>query len=154
LMNNLSLSVGYVGSRGIHLWRILDANAVPPTYINGRAFVANGAPRLNPNIGNGTLRISDAQSFYNSLNVEVKKRLSRGFQIQSSYTWSRNVDDSTTGVAQTDYNEGAASQPYNKIADRGLSSLHLEHNLVINGIWAVPSPAQSGIVSYLLGGWQ
>ncbi len=156
IAKNLSVSVGYVGSRGVHLWRILDANAIPSTQVNGRAFVVTRNPlqRPNPNLGNGTLRISDAQSFYNSMNVEVKKRLSRGFQIQTSYTWARNVDDSTTGVAQTDYNEGAASQPYDKIADRGLSSLHLEHNLVINGIWTVPSPAQTGIASYLLAGWQ
>jgi hypothetical protein len=88
------------------------------------------------------------------MNVEVKKRVSHGFQVQASYTWSRNVDDSTTGVAQTDYNEGASSQPYNKLADRGLSSLHLEHNFVLNGIWTVPSPAKTGLVSYVLGGWQ
>ena len=154
IAKDLSVTVGYVGARGIHLWRILDANAVMPIQVNGRSFVVTGAPRPNPNIGNGTLRDSDAQSFYNSLNVEVKKRVSRGFQFQASYTWSKNVDDTTTGVAQTDYNEGASSQPYNKTADRGLSSLDLAQNLVINGIWTVPSPAGAGFANYLFGGWQ
>ncbi|OFW44423.1 MAG: hypothetical protein A3J28_09925 [Acidobacteria bacterium RIFCSPLOWO2_12_FULL_60_22] len=56
--------------------------------------------------------------------------------------------------AQTDYNEGAASQPYATKSDRGLSSLHLAHNWVVNGIWTLPSPARSGFASYLLGGWQ
>jgi hypothetical protein len=95
-----------------------------------------------------------AQSFYNALNVELKKRFSHGFQFQVSYSWSKNIDDGTTGVALTDYGEGAISQEYETKADRGLSALNLAHKLVINGIYDLPSTARSGFSAALLGGWQ
>jgi hypothetical protein len=88
------------------------------------------------------------------MQLEIKKRLSAGFQLQTSYTWSKSVDDSTTGVANTDYNEGSASQAYLTKADRGLSALHVGQNIVINGIWEMPSPFDSGPARFILGGWQ
>jgi hypothetical protein len=152
----MALTVGYTGDRGIHLWRLDDINDSPPILVNGRPFVVAGTPRVNPNLGAGTTRYSDAQSFYNGLQVSLKKRFSHGFQLQSSYTWSKNIDDSTTGVAQTDFvpgGNGVTSQPYNPKADRGLSSLDVGQTLVINGIYALPSPAK-GVASAVLGGWQ
>ena len=154
LAGDLTVVVGYLAGRGIHLWRTADVNAAPPTIVDGRPFVAPNTPRLNRNTGVGTTRYSDAQSFYNGLQVEVRKRFSQSFQFQSSYTWSKNVDDSTTGVALTDFNEGATPQPYNPKADRGLSSLHLGQNFVLNGVYLFPAPGIPGLANHLLGGWQ
>ena len=157
LPGNLSLTAGYLGGRGIHLWEETDVNDPPPILRDGRPFVAAGTPRLNPNLGVGTSRYSDAQSFYNALQLEVKKRFSHGFQFQTSYTWSKNIDDSTTGVAGSDFTLGGVgytSQPYNPKADRGLSSLHIGQTFVLNGIYEIPSPVPSGLFSALLGGWQ
>ncbi len=157
LPGRVSLSVGYLGDRGIHLWRDSDANDAPPILVNGRPFVVAGTPRLNRNVSVGTIRYSDAQSFYNGLQVELKKSFSHSFQIQSSYTWSKNVDDSTTGVALTDFTPGGngnTSQGYNPKADRGLSSLHVGQTFVMNGIYSLPSPVTSGPLSAVVGGWQ
>jgi carboxypeptidase family protein/TonB-dependent receptor-like protein len=157
LPGNLSVSAGYLGGRGIHLWRRTDANDAPPIIVNGRPFVVAGTPRLNPRMGVGAIRYSDAQSFYNALQIELKKRFSHGFQFQSSYTWSKNIDDSTTAAAATDYapgGNGLSSQSYSPKSDRGLSSLHVGQTLVINGIYAIPTSAHSGFSSVLLGGWQ
>lgn len=157
LPGSLSLSVGYLGDHGIHLWRIGDVNDFMPITLNGRAFVPTQTVRPNPNIGVGTTRHSDAESFYNALQIEVKKRLTRGLQFQSSYTWSKNIDDSTTGVAQTDFTpggNGASSQPYSPKADRGLSSLNIGQTFVLNGIYDFPAPSSKGFASAALGGWQ
>ena len=154
LGGNVSVSAGYLGGRGVHLWRTADANAAPSILVDGRPFVAAGTPRLNPKTGVGTTRYSDAQSFYNGLQIEVKKRFSRGFQIQSSYTWSKTIDDATTGLALTDFLENATPQPYAPKSDRGLSALHLGQNLVINGVYLLPSPLKSGFLSYFSDGWQ
>ena len=157
LPGNLSLTMGYLGDRGVHLWGYADVNDAPPILVNGRPFVVAGTPRPNPNLGVGSGRYSDAQSFYNALQVELKKRFSHGLQFQSSYTWSKNIDDTTTAVGQTDYvpgGTGAVSQPYNPKADRGLSSLHMGQTLVINGMYALPAPSTGGLIHNLLGGWQ
>lgn len=157
LRRDLSVAVGYLGDRGVHLWRFVDINDPTAITVNGRPFVVNGAPRVNPRFGAGSVRNSDAQSFYNALKIELKKRFSHGLQLQGSYTWSKNIDDSTTGIASTDYiagGNGPTSQPYNPKADRGLSSLHMGQNLVLNGLYAFPQPAHAGFSSVLLEGWQ
>ncbi len=148
------LAAGYLGGRGVGLWRLSSANAAPPILVNGRPFVAAGTPRPNPNLSSGAMNFSDAQSFYNSMQIEIKKRFSHGFQFQASYTWSKNMDDSTTGGVATDYSEGDSSQPYNPKGDRGLSALHVGQNFVFNTLYSIPSPWSSGLGSYLLGGWQ
>ena len=154
ITQDLSVALGYVGGRGTHLTQKSDCNAAPAILVNGRPFVVQGTPRPNPNNGVITCAHADGKSFYNAMTLEVKKRLSRGFQLQSSYTWAKTVDDSTTGLGNSDFGEGLLTQPYNHKADRGLSSIHLGHNLVINGLWSLPSPASSGFANYLFGGWQ
>ena len=157
LPGQLSLTVGYLGDRGIHLWREDDVNDAPAIIVNGRPYVIPGTPRLNPLVGAGTTRYSDAQSFYNALQVELKKRFTHNFQFQVAYTWSKNIDDSTTGLAQTDYVSGGVgntSDPYFPKSDRGISSLNVGQTFVVNGIYTIPSPAKSGFVNGVLGGWQ
>ena len=43
---------------------------------------------------------------------------------------------------------------YDTKSDRGLSALHQSHNLVVNGLWSLPTPAGNKVVSTLLGAWQ
>jgi hypothetical protein len=163
ILPNLSASIGYVGSRGTHLTMKSDCNAVPSTQVNGRPFITprpasndqntSLIPRVNRNTGVITCTTSDAKSFYNAMSVEVKKRLSQGFQFQAAYTWSKNVDDSTTGLGNSDFGENLVTQPYNHKADRGLAATHIGQNLVLNGLWSLPSPVD-GFASNILGGWQ
>jgi hypothetical protein len=40
-------------------------------------------------------QLSDASSWYNALTVNVQKRVSRGFELLSSYTWSHSIDNGT-----------------------------------------------------------
>jgi hypothetical protein len=154
ILPDLSVSLGYVGSRGTHLTMKSDWNARPATIVNGRPFVSTSTPRPNPNNGVITGTTSDAKAFYNAMSVEIKKRLSAGFQVQSVYTWSRNVDDSTTGLGNSDFSEGLVTQPYNHKADRGLAATHVGSNFVVNGLWALPYAVTEGFLSKVFGGWQ
>ncbi len=154
LPHNITVSLGYLGNRGIHLWRNSDVNDAPFTIVNGREFVPAGSQRVNRNVSVGTTRYSDAQAFYNALQTEVKKSFSHGFQLQSSFTWSKNIDDATTGLANTDFLEGVSSQAYNPKVDRGLSALNQGRNFTINFLYAIPSPWKTGIVSRITDGWQ
>jgi hypothetical protein len=158
IVPDLSASIGYVGSRGTHLTMKSDCNAVPSTLVDGRPFIAPRSatapiPRVNPNNGVITCTTSDAKAFYNAMSVEVKKRMSQGLQFQVAYTWSKNVDDSTTGLGNSDFGENLVTQPYNHKADRGLAATHVGQNFVFNGLWSLPSPAP-GLASHILGGWQ
>ena len=152
---DLSVSVGYVGGRGFHLTRTTDINVRYPTLVNRRLFVDARSPVPNPAFFQGQMVVTDSQSFYNALRTQLKKRLSRNYQFQVSYTWSKSIDDATAGSSNTAYpTEGTSSQLWGTKADRGLSALNQTHNFVVNGIWSLPSLSGPKMVSSVLGGWE
>ncbi len=151
---DLSVTLGYMGNQSTHITEKTDCNLRQSIKVNGRSFVESGTPRPNQNMGVMTCTTTDGKSFYNAMTLEVKKRLSRGFQLQGSYTWSKTVDDGTTGLGNSDFSEGTRAQAWDTKSERGLSSLHLGHNLVLNGLWSLPSPVSEGLANHLFGGWQ
>src|SRR6266446_3894732 len=68
------VGAGYSGSRGVHLLRIGDANLAPFTVVGGIKVYHPELGRLNPNFASITQRITDAQSFYNSLQWSAQKQ--------------------------------------------------------------------------------
>ena len=138
---NNSVTVAYVGSRGVNLQREVLVN--PPTPVvqpDGRLFFPAGAPRINPAFGNVFLRIQDGASFYNSLQLKLERRLTKGLALHASYTWSKSVDDTSTSHGATDYGAIQVVQhPFDPQFDRGLSNFHVAHNFVTNFTWLTPS---------------
>jgi len=45
--------------------------------------------------GDVSAQLSDGNSNYNALNLELKRRFSNNFQFLASYTWSHSIDDSS-----------------------------------------------------------
>ena len=103
LASDWDLTVGYVGSRGNHLLRLGDANLAPEIIVEGRKVYQPQQGRRNPNFTGIWQRVTDAQSFYNALQVSSVKRYSSGLRAQFSYTFSRSVDDSS-GINSQDWN--------------------------------------------------
>jgi hypothetical protein len=94
LPHNTLLTVGYQGTRGVHLLAFHDLNAPVPTINNGvYTFVhpdsvnpnlldANPAP--DPNLGSLDMLDTSSYSSYNALQVSVSHRLSSSFVFQFS----------------------------------------------------------------------
>ena len=144
LLRNLTVSVGYFGSKGTHL--ISRRNLNQP--ING----ARPFPTLSPsspilpgtNLGNVTQVESGGNSSYNALWIKGSQRFARNLQFQASYTWSKSIDYnsfSTGGIVGQD--------SYNLNGDRGLSDFDARHRFVFNGIYDLPFRG-----NVLLDGWQ
>ena len=72
------------GSRGLHLFRIGDSNLAPETVVNGIKVYQPQLGRRNPSFTTITQRITDAQSFYNSLQLSAVKRFPHGLRAQDS----------------------------------------------------------------------
>jgi hypothetical protein len=156
LFEATTLTVGYVGSRGLHLYAARDINPVEPTEVNGEQVfgVPRGAtpgiisnPRLNPK---GAALSSEApvgDSSYNSLQVGVNRRFAHGLQSQLSYTWSKCMDDAsgTYGL------EGGIpwSDPLNGSFDRGRCLFDRPQVFRLSAVYALPF--QQNI---LVKGWQ
>jgi hypothetical protein len=136
-------SAGYSGSRGLHLFRIGDANLAPFTVIDGIKVYQPQSGRMNPTFASITQRATDAQSFYNAFLFNVQKQFSHRLRAQFAYTLSRSVDDSS-GINSQDFSTGGVYvfDFYDRKADRGLSSFWAKH--VFTGNWSYDLP----------GGWQ
>ncbi|OFV99114.1 MAG: hypothetical protein A3H28_15200, partial [Acidobacteria bacterium RIFCSPLOWO2_02_FULL_61_28] len=173
LPGDMAVTLAYAGSRGINLVGTRDGNATIPQGIPvngacvarpaGQAFNVNqpycwlvNDPRPNPNYDSINLMTSPANSFYNSLQFGLSKRLSRGLQLQSSYTWSKLIDEPQAEAT----NEVASSpvQPtdyHNRKTDRGLSPYHIPHNWRFNAMYQLPGlPGATGVLGKILNGWQ
>ena len=160
LSSKVVVTAAYVGSRGIHLWREADFNNAIPLDDSGIRFnpiPANQVKRRNPNFANIRFKTSDAQSFYNAMQLSVISRLSRAFQAQLSYTLAKSIDDQSSSLGRNEFGNGQARtvDPYNKKLNRGLSDFDVRHNLSLNFVYDLPFGSQpNGFKSALLSGWQ
>jgi hypothetical protein len=87
----------------------------------------------------------------------VNKRFGHGFQAQGSYTFSKSIDDASSGLGRSEFNNGQqrTSDPFDHKRDRGLSSYDVRHNLMMNFTLDLPfGNSLSGAAEKLIAGWQ
>lgn len=147
--HGFGVSVGYYASKGTHLRLSRNLNQ---TFLNAALNPVRRFPTLSssspiaPNVPllNITFREGTGNSNYNALWVTASKRLARGLQFNTSYTFSKSIDynsQSSQGVTVQD--------SYNLRGDRGLSDFDARHRFVVSGLYELPF---SG--SQLKEGWQ
>ena len=164
ILPQTSLRIGYVGSRGHHLGRLIDNVAFSAIHENGRRYVPkeNQRVRRNPNFGEVRQRTFDASSWYQGLTTALRKRMSHGLQMQVSYTFSKSLDTNSFFIGQGE--AGNESQwsliPEDPSFDKGFSSFDARHNVVLNATYDLPfgqgkafGSGWTGFTEKLLGGW-
>src|SRR6185369_10092740 len=141
---DLGVTIGYFGTKGTHLR--ISRNINQP--INGvRPFVRlSSSDPFAPNaLLNNIVQIEGTgNSSYNALWVTANKRLARGLQFNTSYTFSKSIDynsQSSQGVTLQD--------SYNLRGDRGLSDFDARHRFVVSGLYELPFSGNQ-----LKEGWQ
>ena len=96
--------------------------------------------------------MSDSNSWYHGLQLQVRKRLSDGIQFQSSYTLSK-AEDETQGIvdAENTTSHFASADPF--VRDRGPSAYDVRHNFSVNTIYRLPESGAGGVMGTLARGW-
>ena len=144
------LTVGYVGTKGTHLYQSTNAN--PSVYLPGQSTYANTQQRrIYPWIGRVEEEVTNSNSNYNSLQISLEKRFSRTFTVLSNYTFSK-----TLGQVVSSENEGGNGprDPNNGHLDYGRLPYDIRHNWVTSFVWQVPTGAlPHGFAYQILGGW-
>jgi outer membrane receptor protein involved in Fe transport len=159
------LTVGYVGSHGLHLWRESDFNTAHAlNEPEDTLFSTIGTPaRRNPNFANIRLKVSDGTSSYNALLVGLQTRIGAAFRGQLSYTYGKSLDDQSSALGRNEFANGQARtvDPYNRTLNRGRSDFDVRHNLSMNFSCDIPYGAGRAhgadapvVARALLGGWQ
>jgi hypothetical protein len=172
--NNWLFEVGYVGNHGTHLVLPIPFNqpfiATPTNRVNGQTSSYGGTTPLfldtepvftNEFSGNAPLRVpfpgydmnavlykAEGTSNYNALQVQVRKRLSSGFQLTGSYTWSHALDEqSGLGLFFTGNNPLAPKSSY------ASSDFDQTHVFLVNYSYTIPNLAKSKALGQAVNGW-
>lgn len=169
LTTNMVASAAYVGSRGVKLPNQGDFNIANRTILDGRSFFGTQPdgrplPRRNPNFGSMRYFRTGTNSFYNSLQLKLLKQFSHGFHVETSYTFSKNIDQASAIYNSDTVQSGGATgllDPDDLKLNQSLSEFHVGHDLSIN--YSVELPfgrgrmlysGATGVVGKLLEGWQ
>jgi hypothetical protein len=180
LRPDLLLEVGYVGSRGVNLFRqiaINQARLVTPQSpitndVTGALITTNTAanaslrvPYSGVGINNFFQNQSTAQSVYHSLQASLTKRFAHGLQFLASYTFAKSIDNASGqgggagvggvvnpgGVGET---SAILGNQLNNRANRGPSDFDRTHRFVLSGLWTPPLPGSHGFARHLVKDWQ
>ena len=126
------------------------------------AFVAAGTNAVNNDAFlHAELFKSISNSIYHALELNITKRLSRGFAIQGAYTYSHANDDGPDPLIPINNNILFTPYPrdsFNLRAERGNSEFDVTHRFVANYSWQVPvghghKHLQNGAANAVAGGW-
>jgi hypothetical protein len=139
---------GYVGTFGKDLFQTRDGNPRQP-------MTGSSGPRVDPTRGVIRLRANSAESWYNSLQTGLEKRMSGGLSASVHYTWSRYLDTASEIFNPSSGEVAVPQDSFDIAADKGRSSYDRPHRLTGNFVWELPFLRdQQGLAGKILGGWQ
>jgi hypothetical protein len=154
------IDASYVGNVGRHLIQNVNINTLP----YGVRFLASSADPtgpsralpdafLRPYLGYNNLNyiLNAGTSNYNSLQVGVNRRFSRGVQFGVAYTWSKSM-----GYGSGDGESMPLYRPW-RVWAYGPTYFDQTHMLVLNYVWDLPKAshlAPNAVVRHVLDNWQ
>ena len=167
LAKNYLLDVRYVGNKGTHLPRFIEAN--PSIY--GPGVNANNNNEIREyttcnsagvcNYGSVGLLADDTSSTYHALEVAFSRQYAHGLSFLASYWYSKSLDYisslNVAGSAPTLVagENDLAQNPFDLAAEHGPSLFDATHRFVFSGTWALPSwRAAPRAAAFLTNGWQ
>lgn len=181
LFRDYSFEIRYVGTRGVHLLTQNRINRQPrvtpnrflPTFTSAPTQAQvdslttslaqiNAAPSFVPAFANAGFNqanlvgfLSNGNSTYHGLSLSVQKRFSKNFLLNSAYTYSHLIDDTTAEVFSTVFSPRRVEDFQNLRAERSTSALDSTHRFIISGIYEVPyfRDSQNRLARALLGGF-
>jgi hypothetical protein len=165
-----SLSVGYVGNHGVHipvynqgLNAFMNGNTsgfnIPPFPATPLTGCGNAACTSSAIFANVQQYSSSAISNYNGLTASFTQRVTYGFSVQASYTWSHALDEvSNSGIGQLPYNVGTSLVYQINPAclacnNYGNADYDIRNYFSASFVWQTPFKFGSKYMNGALGGW-
>jgi hypothetical protein len=159
--SSMALDVAYVGTKMTHLATAFNANNTPlclagvGACTGARWNTLGGAVNEYAFIGDGT---------YNGLQASFTRRMTKGLQFTSAYTWSHTIDNSDGAFGPISSTVpimvDASANPLLQF-NRGNAPQDIRNNFVFASLYELPfgKTRQFGgnaptAVDYIIGGWQ
>jgi len=171
------VTAGYLGVFGRNLNRSRDINLAPMQPLTGQlctttvasapcnpsgpfAFYRRTAARPIPGYQRITRAEDTGESDYNGVFIQASRRMARDLSLQTSYTFSKVIDNAPEGTAVLPGNFGDDAKivwdPLNISLDRGIGDADIRHRWVLSGVWDIGYANRAGhaAVRTVLGHWQ
>ena len=121
------------------LAQALSGGLVTPAVLNSALQGSLRTPGVVSPFGSVDAQLSDGNSTYHALNIDLRKRFANNFQFLASYTWSHAIDDSSdlqTLLLPQDNR--------NFRAERANSLFDQRHRFVFSAVFSSPEGWRSG----------
>ncbi|MFI5057495.1 MAG: TonB-dependent receptor domain-containing protein [Candidatus Acidiferrales bacterium] len=167
---NTTAMVAYVGSHAVHnTFQTDDSDMVLPIAKTPFGYLwplrppppdAFSAPPSLPTFNTNFARIAltswNSSSLYHALELQLKRRMSHGFEAQASYTFGRSIDSSSGSTDGDQFQNGLTSMLFfDQGIRRGLSDFNQSHKLTVSYTWDVPSSKNlTGPIGWAASGWE
>jgi hypothetical protein len=151
------MEAGYLGNlsrklaaSNLSLNQILPSLVLPTANQRNRPYPQfSNVQLLGPSLG---------VSNYHAAMVKVEKRFARGFNILSTYTWAKFLDNCDSAGGSLGDEGNSFSNLYNRRPDYGPSENDIRNRFTLSSVWRLPfgrgrNWLSSGPLSALAGGW-
>jgi hypothetical protein len=167
LPSEMLFEVRYVGTKGTHLPRFIEAN--PSVYRPGDSPNTVDARRIHAGCNSAGqctfasvgLLTYGSNSTYHAMQTTLSRRFSRGLAFSTSYWFSKTLDYvSSMNVAGSaprlvSGENDIAQNPFDLRAEHGPSLFDARHRWTANATWQLPElRSASGALRAIGGGWQ
>jgi outer membrane receptor protein involved in Fe transport len=156
LSNDIVATISYVGNNSRHLQVFPDPNN-PQAYENPANSIQNTRPL--PDFGGSSYTAYAGMSDYNALQTKLEKRMSHGYNLLATYTWSHSLDDAPTPLGSTGDGGFRQSTLIPIRMDYSNSPFDTRQRLTFNSLWELPFGVgrrfvnRGGVADELVGGW-
>ncbi|WP_035349551.1 TonB-dependent receptor [Edaphobacter aggregans] len=173
LPGNFSLTIAYVGTRGMRLPYFIDANLprtnltrtytyTTPSGSTGNItvpFYSNTLQRPSPNDGGILVGFSGVNSWYHSGAFTIRKPFSHQVELLLNYTWAKAMDMSQVpGQFGTFNGTDTILDPYNlknpgTLSEWSRSDLDMRSRFVGSIVWSPRVALSNMLARYAVNGW-
>ena len=180
LPGKLSLSIGYIGTRGMRLpvfidsqlvgqkpsgiktYNVLDANGnlvkqmTVPVYLpTDRRYLVAGAAQNDPRqLASFNTGFSVANTWYNAMAVTVRRPLANGLEFVGNYTWARGTDTGqVAGTFGTFYGGDVPLDPNNIRGENGPSDTDIRNRFTLTFVYQPTFSIANPVARSVANGW-
>ncbi len=167
-----TLTVGYVGTRGMRLPIYVDTN-VNPASVTNRSYLLTQpsgnstfsfpyyTQRLYTTTSSVLTGFSDVNSWYNSGVFSVRKPFENGLEILANYTWARTMDAGQSGAPNGTFNGTdspiipfATGHRSGRGAEYARSDIDQRGRFVGTLLYRTKLPIDNKYAAYAANGWE
>lgn len=145
---NFAMSLAYVGNHALHIMGSRQFN--PSIYAPGATVGNENARKLYHGLGAVELADSYEYAIFNSLQLNVTRRVSHGLTLLSNVVWSKTIDNTSSA---TEGNTGPPN-PFNLNSARGPADFDQNVRFNASANYLLPKFNVNKFAGAIVNGWQ